>query len=74
MHITIGVRDIARELSLDVDLSQEQLFAAVNEALENGTPLTLDDTKGQRVLIPSAVIGFVTVSPEEQRRVGFALS
>lgn len=74
MHITIGVRDIARELSLDVDLSEDQLFAAVSTSLEQGTPLTLDDVKGQRVLVPAATIGFVSVAPEEQRHVGFAVN
>ncbi len=74
MHISIGVRDIARELSLDVALSEDELFDAVNAALSQGTPLTLDDTKGQRVLVPASSIGFVSVAPEEQRRVGFALN
>lgn len=74
MHISIGVRDTARELSLDVALSEDELFAAVREALSQGTPLVLDDTKGQRVLVPATSIGFVTVAPEEQRHVGFALN
>lgn len=39
MEINIGVRDVARELNLDIDLTAEELNKAVKEALASDTPL-----------------------------------
>ena len=74
MNIIVGFASNSRELTLDVDMSEEQLFAQVNDALAHNTPLVLADSKGQRTLIPAHALAFIQVSSEQPRRVGFALS
>ena len=74
MNVQIGVRGAARELQLELDLSEDELFARVEAAAKSGDVLTLVDTKGQRVLVPANALAFVLVAPENPRRVGFALN
>ncbi len=73
MEINIGVRNVARELSLEIDMSSEDLDAAVSAALESSTPLRLADSSGRSVIIPSEAIGYVEVASVQPRRVGFGL-
>lgn len=73
MKVTIGVRNVARELILDLDMSAEDFSASVKAALTHGDVLDLTDTQGQRVLVPADAIGFTQIGSEEPRRVGFAL-
>ncbi|MFT0846652.1 DUF3107 domain-containing protein [Actinomycetaceae bacterium L2_0104] len=73
MEINIGVRNVARELNLEIDMSAEDLDAAVAEALEGKTPLKLSDSSGRSVVIPSDAIGYVEVASVQPRRVGFGL-
>ena len=53
MNITIGIKASPRELDLEVNLSEDELFAQVSEALRAQTPLLLTDTKGEKTLIPA---------------------
>lgn len=71
MEVKIGVRDVAREVMLESELSPEAVAKAVEEALSGGTVLRLVDDKGRVVLIPSAQIGYVELGAPESRRVGF---
>lgn len=71
MEITIGVQNLPRELSVDTDLTADQVTATLKKALADGGILELTDTRGRRVLVPTATIGYVEVGPEETRRVGF---
>lgn len=73
MEINIGVRNVARELSLEIDMSSEDLDAAVSAALSSSTPLRLADSSGRSVIIPSEAIGYVEVASVQPRRVGFGL-
>ena len=74
MEIFIGIRGNTRQLGFDIDMSENELMAKVNEALAapNGV-LDLTDTKGQRTLVPAHAIGFVQIAAKTERRVGFAL-
>ena len=74
MEIFIGIRDNTRQLGLDVDMSENELMAKVNEALAspNGV-LDLTDTKGQRTLVPANALGYVQIASKTERRVGFAI-
>ncbi|MDN6428370.1 MAG: DUF3107 domain-containing protein [Propionibacterium sp.] len=74
MNVSIGIRGAARELQLDIDLTEEELFSRVEAAAKDHGVLTLVDSKGQRALVPAEAIGFVLVAPESPRKVGFALS
>lgn len=73
MEINIGVRDVARELNLDIDLTAEELNKAVKEALAHGTPLELSDAVGRSVVVPASAIGYVEIASVQPRRVGFGL-
>ena len=73
MEINIGVRQVGRELSLDVDITAEELNRLVDEALASGTPLRLSDSSGRSVVVPSDAIGYAEVASAHTRRVGFGL-
>ena len=71
MEISIGIRNVQRELTLDVDLTSEEVSEKVSAALENNTVLSLTDSEGKVVFVPSAAIGYVQVNEAQTRRVGF---
>ena len=71
MEVTIGVQNQARELTLETDLSADEVLEKVQTALSKGEILELADTRGRRVLVPGATIGYVELGSEETRRVGF---
>ncbi|MDP9805775.1 hypothetical protein J2S70_000357 [Trueperella bonasi] len=71
MDITIGICNIQRELTLNVALSSDEVGQKVSDALENGTVLSLEDTDGNVVLVPSTAIGYVQINEAQTRRVGF---
>ena len=74
MEILIGIRGNKNLLGFDVDMSENELMAKVNEALasDHGV-LDLTDTKGQRTLVPAHALGYVQIAAKTERRVGFAL-
>ena len=74
MEIFIGIRGNKNLLGFDVDMSENELIAKVNEALasDHGV-LDLTDTKGQRTLVPANALGYVQIASKTERRVGFAI-
>ncbi len=72
MEIKIGVRDIGRELAVETDLSAEQVEEALRDALRaDGGLLVVQATKGRRILIPAAQVGYLDLGQEHARAVGF---
>ncbi|MFZ0160784.1 MAG: DUF3107 domain-containing protein [Kineosporiaceae bacterium] len=71
MEVKIGVRDVAREVVLESELSPEAVAAAVSKAIEGAGMLSLTDEKGRVLLVPGALIGYVEIGAPESRRVGF---
>ncbi len=72
MEVKIGVQYAPRELVLESAQSPEEVQAAVSKALsESGGVLDLQDEKGRRVLVPTAVLAYVEIAESESRRVGF---
>ncbi|GAA3212185.1 DUF3107 domain-containing protein [Oerskovia jenensis] len=71
MEVTIGVQNLARELVIETEETTETVAAAVSAALAGGPALELLDSRGRRVIVPTASIGYVEIGTEEQRRVGF---
>ncbi len=71
MEVKIGVRDIAREVVLESELTPEEVAEAVTEALADGSLLRLKDDRGRLVLVPAAQVGYVEIGAPETRRVGF---
>ena len=68
---SIGIRNVQRELTLDVDMTADEVSEKVSAALENNTVLSLKDIEGKVVIVPSEAIGYVQVNDAETRRVGF---
>jgi hypothetical protein len=71
VEVKIGVRNVAREITLESAQSAEEVAAAVDEAVEKGSTLRLTDEKGRLVVVPSGVIGYVEIGAPEGRKVGF---
>jgi hypothetical protein len=71
VEVTIGVQNLPRELALETDLSADEVAATLKKAIADGGVLELTDTRGRRIIVPTATIGYVEVGPEETRRVGF---
>ncbi|MBX6383390.1 MAG: DUF3107 domain-containing protein [Microbispora sp.] len=72
MEIKIGVRSVHRELVVETDLSAEEIEEELRKALavDKGV-FSLTDTKGRRVIVPVASLGFVEIGEDESRPVGF---
>nr|NLD40470.1 DUF3107 domain-containing protein [Actinomycetales bacterium] len=73
MDISIGIRNVSRELSLEIDGEPSAVTEIVTAAISGGTALTLSDAKGRTVVVPPDALGYVIVGDAEERRVGFAL-
>lgn len=71
MEVTIGVQNQPRELTVETDLSAEEVAEKVAAAIESSGLLQLTDTRGRRVIVPAASIGYIELGSEEARRVGF---
>ena len=74
MEIFIGIRGNTRLLGFDVDMSENELMAKLNEVLPSTQGvLDLTDTKGQRTLVPAHALAYVQIAAKTERRVGFAI-
>lgn len=71
VEITIGVKNVARELTLESAQTADQVVALVEAAIAKGGVLALTDQRGRRVVVPVDSLGYVEIGQEEQRRVGF---
>lgn len=71
MEVKIGIRDVAREVVLESDLSPDQVAEAVSSAVTAQGLLRLTDEKGRLIIVPGPLIGYVEVGAPESRRVGF---
>lgn len=72
MEIKIGVQHAARELSLESELSAEEVEKAVSAALTGKSGLlVLADDKGRKVMIPAERLAYVEIGEPTARRVGF---
>jgi hypothetical protein len=72
VEITIGIKNIARELTIQSSQSAEDIRAAVDAAMANPTGiLTLVDEHERTTIVPVAAIGFIQIGQDGPRRVGF---
>jgi len=72
VEITIGVQHLSRELTLESEQTADEISAAVQAALDGkSATLELTDVRGRRVIVPTAVLGFVEIGAETKGRVGF---
>jgi predicted RecB family endonuclease len=73
MEIRIGVVHTAKELSLELDGTVEELVGTIDKVLADGTPmLWVTDSKGRRVGIPATRVAYVEIDADgANKRVGF---
>ena len=71
VEITVGVVDTPREITVESDETAEAITKAVSSAIDKGTLLSLTDSRGRTVLVPSAKIAYVEIGPAASRKVGF---
>lgn len=72
MEVKIGVQFANRELVIDTSMSGEEVEAEVSKALtgEAGV-LSLADTKGRRIIVPSEKLAYVELGAPSAGQVGF---
>lgn len=72
MEVRIGLRDSARELAFESNLSSADLEKSVLEVLNSDAKLLkLTDDKGRAFIVPVAALAFVEIGADQARRVGF---
>jgi hypothetical protein len=73
-EVRIGITQVTRELSVDVDDDPESVAKQVSDAVADPNGLLwLTDSKGKRVGVTVAKLAYVEVEAEERpRSVGFA--
>lgn len=72
MEIRIGIRDLAREVTLESEENPDDVINRVRESLASGEPLVLVDAKGRQIIVPAQALGFVDLGAPERGRVGFS--
>jgi hypothetical protein len=71
VEVKIGVQNAARELTLDTDSSAEEIEKLVSDAVSAEGVLTIADTKGGKVIIPTAKLAYVEIGHGTLGQVGF---
>ena len=71
MEVKIGVQDTVKEINLDTNDSVDDITKAISAAVADGSLLQLTDDKGRTIMVPGNKIGYVELSSENARRVGF---
>jgi hypothetical protein len=73
MELRIGVVHTAKELSVDIDGSVDDLVAEIDAALGGGKPVVwLTDTKGRRVGVATDKLAYLEIDDSgNARHVGF---
>jgi hypothetical protein len=71
VEVKIGVQDSARELVVESASSADEVTAAVSAALSSGGVLTLNDSKGKRVIVPVDKLAYVEIADSGARPLGF---
>jgi hypothetical protein len=74
VEVKIGVQNVARELVIDTSLSPDDVEKAVSKALSGDEAvLTLEDSKGRKVLVPSEKLAYVEVGAPSSSTVGYRI-
>lgn len=72
MEVKIGVQNVVREIVLDTELDGPEVEKALAAALaEDNGVLSLTDSKGRKVLVPTAKLAFVEIGTPAIGQVGF---
>jgi hypothetical protein len=72
VEVKIGVQSAQRELVIDTELSGDEVAAELSKALTGeGGVLSLSDSRGRRVLVPSEKLAYVELGTPSPGQVGF---
>ncbi|WP_372733825.1 DUF3107 domain-containing protein [Nocardioides sp.] len=71
MEVKIGIQHASRELVLDIDQAADAVQKLVADAVGGDGVLTLTDTKGRTVVVPSAKLAYVEIGSTMSGQVGF---
>jgi hypothetical protein len=72
VEVKIGVQFAQRELVIDSSDSSDDIEQAVSEALNGeASVLSLNDTKGRRVIVPTDKLAYVELGSPTSGHVGF---
>jgi hypothetical protein len=72
VEVKIGVQNANRELVLDSPESTDAVEKAVVEALSGDeNVLVLSDSKGRKVMVPTAKLAYVEIGSPSSGQVGF---
>ncbi|WP_182355119.1 DUF3107 domain-containing protein [Flaviflexus huanghaiensis] len=71
MELHIGIQNITRELTYDVDMSPEEVEEALEKAIADNGIFRVEDSKGRKAYVPVTTLAYVSLGEDEPRRVGF---
>ncbi|MCL1907335.1 MAG: DUF3107 domain-containing protein [Propionibacteriaceae bacterium] len=71
MEIKIGIQNVTREVTINVDTTIAEVMKDYSQAREKDTWMTLTDSTGRQMMIPAATIGYIEFGQEHARQVGF---
>jgi hypothetical protein len=72
VEVKIGVQFAQRELVIDTELTGDAVAAEVTKALSgDGGVLSLADSRGRRILIPTDKLAYVELGTPTPGQVGF---
>jgi len=73
VEIKIGVHNLAREVTVELDKTPEEIKDAFQRALTDKSVMSLTDTHGREVLIPADAIAYIEIGQQNARPVGFGI-
>ena len=71
MEVKIGIQNVTREATLNVNLTAEEVTRQYADARSADGMLSLTDETGRQIVIPAATIGYIEFGQEHARPVGF---
>jgi len=71
VEVKIGVQNAARELTIDVDIDADTVEKQIADAVAAEGVLSLQDTKGRRLIVPVAKLAYVELGHGTAGQVGF---
>jgi hypothetical protein len=72
MEVKIGVQQAPRELTVEVEEDADTIEASIKAALNDESGLlSLTDSKGRRLLVPTAKLAYVELGSPTIGQVGF---
>ncbi|GAB4011785.1 DUF3107 domain-containing protein [Nocardioides ultimimeridianus] len=71
VEVKIGVQNVARELVVETEETNEAIAAALKTAIDSDGVFSLTDAKGKVTLVPTAKLAYVEIGRSVAGQVGF---